>query len=161
MADNYRRMIELVTEFFDAKNDPDQLDVTEDVILHLKNLHPATLSEVAEGDGPIVWILLIPTVRNIMERFIAGMISEKQLLYETPVGVNYDSVYLCSASVLPEYRHKGLAKKATIDAINDIRKDNSITTLFYWPFGEEGRGLARSIAHAVNVPLFERSGHLH
>ena len=77
MANNYERMIQLVTEFFDVKNDPEQLDVDEHVIAHLHELHPATLSEVATEDGPIVWILVIPTLHKVMLRFISGAMSEK------------------------------------------------------------------------------------
>ena len=156
MADNFKRMLQLVNEFFDVKNDPDQLDVNEEVIEHLQKLHPATMSELTEGDGPVVWILLIPTLHTVMERFISGAISETQLLNETQFNVAYDAIYLCSASVLPEYRHKGLAKKLTNDAISDIRKDNPVKSLFYWPFSEEGRMLAESVAKEAGLPLFHR-----
>lgn len=149
-------MLQLVNEFFDTKNDPDQLDVDQEMIEHLQEMHPATLSEVTEGDGPIVWILVIPTLHYIMQRFISGKISEKQLLDETPMGMPYDAVYLCSASVLPEHRHKGLAKKTTIKAINDICNDYPVKSLFYWPFSDEGRRLAKSVAIETGLPLFER-----
>ena len=36
MSDNYTRMIQLVTEFFDVKNDPDQLDVNEAILARLQ-----------------------------------------------------------------------------------------------------------------------------
>ena len=150
-------MLQLVNEFFDTKNDPDQLDVDQEIIAHLHEMHPATLSEVTEDDGPIVWILVIPTLKSTMERFISGTISEKQMYEETPMGVPYDAVYLCSASVLPEHRHKGLAKKTTIDAINNIRNDYPIKSLFYWPFSDEGRRLAKSVATETGLPLFERA----
>jgi len=157
MANNYERMIQLVTEFFDVKNDPEQLDVDEHVIAHLHELHPATLSEVANEDGPIVWILVIPTLYKVMERFISGAISEKGLVNETPLGVKYDAIYLCSATVLPEFRHKGLTRKTTIEAVNAIRKDNPVKSLFYWPFSDEGKKLARAVAAEVGLPLFERA----
>ena len=91
-----------------------------------------------------------------MLRFISGAMSEKGLVDGTPVGATYDAIYLCSASVLPEYRHKGLAKKTTIEAINAIRKDNPVNSLFYWPFSEDGRKLAEAVAAEVGLPLFER-----
>ena len=156
MANNYERMIQLVTEFFDVKHDPEQLDVDEKVIAHLHELHPATLSEVANAEGPIVWILVIPTLHKVMERFVSGAISEKQLVDETPVGASYDAIYLCSASVLPEFRHKGLAKKTTVDAITNIRKDNPVKSLFYWPFSEDGKKLAQAVADEVGLQLYER-----
>lgn len=156
MADNFNRMIGLVTSFFDVKNDPDQLSVNEDVIERLHRIHPATLSEFIDGDGPVVWILVIPTTTDIMNRFINGAISEGRLYNETIPGAQYDAIYLCSATVLPEFRNKGMARQMTIDAIKSIAKDHTIKVLFYWPFSEEGKALARSVAKAVALPLYEK-----
>jgi ribosomal protein S18 acetylase RimI-like enzyme len=156
MPDKLERMLQLVGEFFDVKNDPEQLNVTEDVREKLSRIHPSTMSEYNEGDGPIVWILVIPTKEITMKRFLKGEISEAKLLDETQPGEKYDAIYLCSASVLPEYRRKGLAKKVTVDAINEIRKDHLIISLFYWPFSPEGEALAQSIARKVNLPLYKR-----
>jgi hypothetical protein len=157
MQDNYARMIQLVTEFFDVRNDPEQLNVDETVIARLQKMHPATMSEVTDEKGPIVWLLLIPTTQQIMEEFLTGRLTEKQLYEQTPLAVPYDALYLCSVSVLPEYRHRGLAKKTAVDAIHNIRVDNPVQTLFYWPFSEEGRGLAHAIANEVHLPLLERA----
>ena len=156
MPDNFNRMIQLVTEFFDTRNDPDQISVTPEEREKLESIHPATLSELANDDGPMVWILLIPTSAATMDRFIKGTITEKQLLEETQPGAAYDAIYLCSASVLPEYRQKGLAKKVTIDAINNIRKDHPIKSLFYWPFSDWGKTLALSVSGTIGLPLFEK-----
>ena len=156
MPGSFERMIQLVNEFFDTRNDPDQISVSNEEREKLEQIHPATLSEYADESGPIVWILLIPTTRAAMERFVKGTITEKQLLEETKPGDVYDAIYLCSASVLPEYRHKGLAKKITTDAINSIRKDHKITSLLYWPFSAEGKRLAQSIAEDTGLPLLEK-----
>jgi GNAT superfamily N-acetyltransferase len=156
MMDKLQRMLQLVNEFFDVKNDPEQLNVNDGVVDKLHNIHPSTMSEYNEGDGPIVWILLIPTKDAVMKQFLKGEISETKLLEDTLPGEKYDTIYLCSASVLPEYRRKGLAKKLTVEAINEIRKEHKITSLFYWPFSPEGEALAESIAKEVNLPLYKR-----
>ena len=149
-------MLQLVNEFFDAKNDTEQISASEQEREKLEAIHEATLSELANEDGPMVWILVIPTTHALMERFIKGEITEKQLLHDTPTGVKYDAIYLCSASVLPEFRHKGLAKKVTLGAINSIRETHPVTSLFYWPFSAGGRALAEAIANATGLPLYER-----
>ncbi len=156
VQDNYERMIQLVTESFDMRNDPDQISVTPEEQKKLFAIHPSTLSEMTNENGPIVWILLIPTTQVIMERFIAGKISEKQLLEQTKVGDKYDAIYLCSASVLAEFRHKGHAKKVALTAIQDMQKSHPVRSLYYWPFSDEGKALARSLARAVDLQLFER-----
>jgi hypothetical protein len=149
-------MLQLVGSFFDVKNDPEQLDVDEKVIEKLKEIHPATMSEYVEGDGPVVWILLIPTTYQVMEHFVKEEISEKQLLEETTPGQVYEAIYLCSASVLEEYRRKGLAKKTGLQAIQKIMKDHPIKALYYWPFSAEGKALAESASKILGLPLYER-----
>ncbi len=156
MSDKYERMIQLVTEFFDVKNDPEQLNVNEEVIEKLNEIHPSCMSEYNEGDGPIVWILLIPTSESTMKRFLSKEISETQLLNETQPGEKYDAIYLCSASVLTEYRRKGLAKKVGYDAITYIMKDHNIKALYYWSFSPEGQALAENAAKELNLPLYKR-----
>lgn len=153
---NYERMIALADEVFAYREDPDQLLVDEAVIERLQQLHPATLSEFADENGPVAWILLIPTTANLMDKFLKGELSEKQLFYETPLHQRYTALYLCSALVLPEYRRKGIAKKLTIEAINKMKKDHPIECLFVWPFTTEGDITAEKLAEAVHLPLKKR-----
>lgn len=156
MGNNFERMLEVVGEAFDTRNDPDQISVSEKEMEILEAIHPDTLSELANEDGPIVWILLVPTIRRIMDLFLEGTITEKELLHHTAAGSSYDVLYLCSASVLPEFRKKGLAKQVCMDAIKSIRKDHNISTLFYWPFSEEGKLLAAAVAKETGLPLLEK-----
>lgn len=156
MQDKMKRMLQLVGDFFDVKNDPEQLSMTDEVRKKLLQLHPYSMLEYNEGDGPIVWILIIPVKEATMNLFLKGEISEGKLLDNTLPGEKYDALYLCSASVLPEYRRKGLAKKITVDAITEIRKEHNIKALFYWSFSPEGDALASSIAAAVKLPLYKR-----
>ncbi len=156
MGGNFERMIAVVNEAFGSRNDTGQISVDETERELLAAIHPATLSELDNEDGPIVWILLVPTTTAIMQRFLNGTISEKQLLQETQPGTAYDAIYLCSASVLPEYRNKGLSKKVALDAIDAIRESHNIKALFYWPFSNEGKLLATSLATSTGLPLYEK-----
>lgn len=150
---NYERMLRLADEFFSVRTDPEQLNVTPEVIERLKRLHPATLSDHSTTEGPVVWILLIPTVSEVMEHFLDGRVSEARILDLTPEGASYDALYLCSALVLPEYRRRGLALKVAAGAVEAIRRDHPIATLFYWGFSAEGRRLAEAVARAAGLPL--------
>ncbi len=154
---NFDRMIELATTFFDAKNDPDQISVTEQDIARLHSLHPASMTEATDAHGPIAWILVIPTTTALMDRFLAKEIGEQTLLDETPVGATYDALYLCSALVLPEHRGKGLARTLLNSAVASIRADHPIRTLFFWGFSVEGERLAASVARACGLPLRQRT----
>ena len=150
-------MIQLADQFFETKNDPNQISVTEEVMSQLQKIHPATLSERTNEGGPIVWILVLPTTLPLMEAFVRGTINEHELLDKTPIGASYDAIYLCSALVLPEHRCKGLARSVTIEAVKSIQRDHPIRHLFYWPFSREGEHLAKSIAEELDIPLRERA----
>ncbi|MFM7016127.1 MAG: hypothetical protein ACKOX3_07360 [Bacteroidota bacterium] len=156
MNSNYERLIALADEVFAVRNDPEQLDVNEEVINRLQAIHPATLSDLDFGDGPILWVLLIPTTEATRKQFLKKEINEKQLFEQTLPGQAYEAIYLCSALVLKEYRKKGYAKKIAISAIKEIQKSNAIKCLFYWPFTIEGKYAAEAIASDLNLPLIER-----
>jgi len=153
---NFERMLELADEAFSSRTDPAQLNVDEEVIKRLIQIHPSTVSEYDDGNGPVVWILIIPTTNELMEQFLSKNISERELFELTPTNIKYDTIYLCSAMVLEEYRGKGIAKKLTIDAINNIKRAHHINILFVWPFSREGDALAAYVANQTKLPLRKR-----
>ena len=150
---NFERMIQLAEEVFDSKSDPDQLEVNEEVLNHLCKIHPASVQEFDDGNGPVVWVLLFPTTNELMEDFLINKISEKQLFELTALNVEYDAIYLCSAMVLEEYRRIGIAQNLTKNAIDKIRKSHPITSLFVWPFTKDGSSLAEKISTSVGLQL--------
>jgi hypothetical protein len=153
---NYEKLVRLADEVFAVKEDPSQLNVDQDVIKRLLQIHPSTISEYNDGNSPVAWVLVIPTTAELMSRFIDGEISEKELYDLTPVGARYESIYLCSALVLEEFRRKGIVKQLAINAINEIRSIHPINALFVWPFTWEGNLAAEMIASVSNLPLFKR-----
>ena len=108
MKSNFDRMIQLADDVFASRTDADQLSVDEKVMIRLQEIHPASLSEYNDGNGPAAWILLFPTTSELMNDFLAKRITEKRLFELTPLGISYDAIYLCSALVLEEYRNKGI-----------------------------------------------------
>lgn len=153
---NLERMIRLAEEFFAVKNHPSQIAVDEEVMARLEAIHPATISEERNADGPIAWVLVIPTTREVMKSFVARTISERELLDRTHAGMRYEAVYLCSALVLPEHRRKGLARRMAVEAVRSIQRDHPITELYFWAFSNEGKNLAASIGAQLGLPLRER-----
>ncbi len=153
---NFERMIQLAEEIFAVKNDPEQLDVNQQVIERLQKMHPSAVSEEDDGNGPVAWILMIPTTLDLMSKFLEHKISEKELFDLTPTDIKYDALYLCSAMVLEEHRRKGIAKKLALTAIENIRKNHPIKALFVWAFTKEGDQGAETVARLTALPLFKR-----
>ena len=150
---NFESMIQLAEDVFDSKSDPEQLEVNEEVLNYLYKIHPASVQEYDDGNGPVVWVLLFPTTNELMEDFLKNKISEKKLFELTPFDIQYDTIYIFSAMVLEEYRRKGIAQQLTKEAIEQIRKSHPITSLFVWPFTKEGSSLAEKISTSVGLQL--------
>ncbi len=153
---NFERMIKLAEDVFAAKSDPDQLDVDQEVLEKLQRIHPASVSQLDDGNGPVAWILLIPTTLDLMNRFLTKEISERELFELSIPDTIYVALYLCSALVLEEYRRKGIARRLTLSAIEHIRKDHPLKALFVWAFSKEGDIAAESIAQLTSLPLYKR-----
>ena len=153
---NFERMIQLADDVFATKSDPNQLDVNQEVIEQLQLLHPNTVSEEVNEDGPIAWVLVIPTTLNLMDQFILGSISENELLSLTPADATFNVIYLCSALVLDEFRRTGITQKLTLAAIAGIKQNHPITHLLVWPFTPEGDLTAAHIAKVTGLNLMKR-----
>jgi GNAT superfamily N-acetyltransferase len=156
-SSNFERMIQLAEDVFAYKNDPDQLGVNPDLLERLRLIHPATISEFDDGNGPVAWVLVIPTTYDLMTRFLDHTITENELFELTPPGIHYEAIYLCSALVLEEYRRKGITLKLALKAIENIQKDHPIKSLFVWSFTPEGDMTADNIAKKASLPLFKRA----
>lgn len=154
---NYERLVQLADEVFAVKRDPSQLDVNLEVLERLTKLHPSTVSAFDDGNGPVAWVLLIPTTTELMHQFLANQISEKELFYLTPLDRSYEAIYLCSALVLEEYRRKGITKNLALTAIAKIRQNHPLKAAFVWVFSPEGDLAAKTIARLVGIPLYKRN----
>lgn len=153
---NYERIIQLADQVFSSRTDPDQLNVDENVMAHLQLIHPDTMSEYDDGNGPVCWILCIPTTLDLMTKFINQKISERELYELTPLNTKYEAIYLCSALLLEEFRGKGIAQRLGVRAIENIKMDHSIKALFFWSFSKEGEKLAEKVSGLMGLPLFKR-----
>jgi GNAT superfamily N-acetyltransferase len=158
-GNNFERMIQMAEEVFNARQDREQLDVNEAVIGELLALHLSSVKQIEDENGPVLWLLLIPTLESIAKKFLKNEIQETELLKLTPKGVSYTVLYLCSVMVLPEYRGKGLAFETTVKAIEEIRKEMRLDALLVWPFSNEGRELAKKISDQTGIELWIKEGH--
>lgn len=146
-------MIQLADEFFHVKNDPSQLSIDESVMEQLRALHRSAIQEQTNENGPIAWLIVIPTTKSVMEQFLSGAIGEREILEQTLPGGCYDALYLCSVLLLPEYRGKGIARNLCREAIRSILADHPVRSFFGWAFSPEGRRLAQALAEEFAMPL--------
>lgn len=153
LQNNYQRMLELIDEVFALRNDNSQLQVTDEQQKHLRALHPATLSELANDAGPLIWCLMVPTTNALRDAFLEGRLNENELLDQTPENAVYESIYLCSVTALPEIRKTGKSYALCEQAIKAISSGQPISSLFVWPFTPEGKALAEKLSKNLQLSL--------
>jgi hypothetical protein len=150
---NYQRMLTLIDEVFATRTDPDQIQVTQQQIKILEKIHPNCLSEVSDENGPLIWLLVIPTTAELMNHFLKNQLTERELLERTPIAVHHNAIYLCSVTTLPEASGKGKTFQLCMQTIHEIMQTHPIQYLFVWPFTKAGEALAKKIAHASHLKL--------
>ena len=155
--DNYQRLIRLAEETFSMRTDPEQLQVDESVIRQLKEIHPFTMNESRDEQGPVAWLLVIPTSLELMDKFISGEINEGQLFEMTMPGKVYEALYFCSALVLEEHQRQGIASRLAIEAIQEIRKEHPLKALFVWALSEGGDRASELVAEKTGLKLYKRA----
>lgn len=154
---HFERMLQMADEVFDARHDPQQLQVDESVIRTLQSIHPDAVVEASDEAGPYLWIIFIPTTTDRMQQFLSGTIGESELIQTEALDQERTALYLCSVMLLPEYRGKGIALTHASKAIQHMQMRFPISQLFYWPFSNEGRKSARGLASMLSMPLAERT----
>jgi hypothetical protein len=154
---NLQRMLDLADKVFDVANDPEQIDFSENAVAQLLAIHEATLAEHVDGDGPVAWVAVFPTQKQLMNDFLDGKISEKTMLNLTSSSEPFQCIYLCSALVLPEWRNQGLATSLAVQSISNIRMQHPIQALFAWSFSQEGGKLAQKIANKTGLTCYLKS----
>lgn len=154
---NEERLYKLIDEIFDTKNDSTQIGFSDGDIEKMMALHPATLQEAANEDGPYAWVSVIPTSSVLMHQFLSGAIDERQLFEQTSPTAANDVAYLCSAIVLPEFRRSGVALRLTVQAIDSMKRDLPIRYALVWPFSSEGELLAKKVGDSCALQVRARS----
>jgi hypothetical protein len=102
---------------------------------------------------PIAWSLVLPTSKNIKDRFLKREINEKQLLGESIKNPSFESLYLFAAIVLPEYRMQGLAGNLMSYQIKYFQDKYKITDFFAWVFTIEGERLIKSLEKSNSIQV--------
>lgn len=98
-----------------------------------------------ENEIPIAWSLVLPTSKEIKNKFLKEEINEKQLFEASIKNPSFESLYLFVAIVLPDYRRKGLAKELISYQIKSFKDKYKITDFFAWIFSTEGEKLVKSL----------------
>lgn len=147
------KMFGLAEDFFATHNDPSQIPVTTEALARLNALHPATVLFRLEEGELVSWIVSLPTQRALMEQFLHGEITERQLLEKTVPQETYEALYMCSAFTVEVHRRKGYALSLFAEALRRLPLEPS-APLFAWPVSYEGKMTAEKLHRLLPRPFF-------
>ncbi|AKM84183.1 TPA: hypothetical protein DCZ46_04090 [Candidatus Campbellbacteria bacterium] len=147
---------EIAESIFKSAEDPNQMPINEESRKKLKKLSDdSLLYKIDEKENLISWVVTIPTSTEIMDKFLAKEINEKELFEQTKPNTEYDALYLCAIVTAPEYRNKGYAKEMTLEAISRFEKTKDLK-VFAWPTSKEGLNLARNLEKETGRKIYLR-----
>ena len=150
-------MMNTVAEsIFGTAKDPEQMSISMDSWDKLQALNEnCVLYEQNDGGNLISWIVVMPTTKDLMHKFLNKEINEQQLLDQTKAQDKYSALYLCSGITLPDYRRQGHALKLFLDVIKRMPLTGDYQ-LFAWPTTPEGKKLADRIFQEIGKTILIR-----
>ncbi len=147
----FTKEMAIAEAIYGTESDPDQMPITLETAHKLDTLCLDWLeTEFDENGEPISWVVLMPTQREVAVQFIAGTITEKELLEKTVPQERYDALYIVSIITVPEHRGKRLSLKVLERAIPKIPLTPD-ALYFTWPTTEDG-----AAAVAIYTKLLQR-----
>lgn len=151
----------LMEEYFKTESHPEEFQINMEAI-RWNHDHLLDCINVIKYKGKVIGeIYVMPCTKEIMERFLADDINEKQMSEEIREKVNYrnfDCIYLCSSFIKPEFRGKGLSVEARIKTIKKVvGKRNIKPILFYEPYTKEGEMSCKKVAKILGLKLLKKN----
>ena len=151
----------LVEDFFDTKNDLEQLPNKKINLNFVNHKFQISLVIIKNNNKINGHTFILPSNKKDRNDFLKNRINEREFFYRIQKEVipkNFDSLYLASAQILKKFRRKGIIKKVLLLQIQRYQKKYSKKLkLFYWPFSKEGNFLCEKIAKELNLKIYSKS----
>ncbi|HXK36697.1 MAG TPA: hypothetical protein VJ553_03900 [Candidatus Paceibacterota bacterium] len=145
--------MEIAERIFGTAQDPDQIPINRESLRKLMTLSPESIQHELDDKGdPIAWVVVVPTTRELMEQFLQGKLTERELFDRTEPHAEYDALYLSAAVTVPEHRLRGIARRLFRRAIERIPHAPD-AVLFAWPTTDDGRAMAKALAGRFGIEV--------
>lgn len=142
---------ESLVTYFGADTDPEQIPPTPEVAEKYYSLHPDVVMYELSPEGKLMgWISGFPTSRELMNKFLAKEINERQLFDLTEKMDIPETVYINVILVFPEFRGQGIAQRLAKKFAGNFLKENPSCEFFAWQFSVEGGLLMDSLVNQAN-----------
>ncbi|HXK36492.1 MAG TPA: hypothetical protein VJ553_02830 [Candidatus Paceibacterota bacterium] len=145
--------MEIAERIFGTRQDPDQIPINRKSLRKLMTLSPEAIQHKLDERGePIAWVVVVPTTKELMEEFLQGRLTERQLFDRTEPRNEYDALYFSSAITVPEHRRRGIAIELFQRAVERIPHPSDVA-IFAWPTTDDGRAMAKALAGRFGIEV--------
>jgi hypothetical protein len=151
------KIIAVDEKFFRTTNDSQQIPITKEALDKILQLHSKAFLYKLENNEPISWVVVVPTSKDLADKFLNDEISERELLDLSKPQPVYEAIYLCSATTMPEHRRKGYVMKMMKEVILAIPHTEDVK-LFAWAYSPEGKSLMEKAARDFGVKIWIKGG---
>lgn len=149
--------LQIAEEYYGTTIDQGQIPINKNSFAKLHLYNPDTILYESDKDGKVLgWSVAFPTTTELMDKFLDKKITEKELFDQTDFSTQIDAIYLCSTFVLPENRHRGLAKQLLLEAIRRLSKTGK-EKLFAWTYSQDGGYLIKSLEKYLSRKIRTRN----
>ena len=147
---------DIAEQFYGTETHPDHIPINADSAAKLDSISTIWFNCALDEKGePISWVVLIPTSHDLMQAFVSGTITERQLFDATATETPQEALYLCSALTIPAYRRKGLAMKLMLEAVETFEATGP-KELFAWPYSPEGEQMIKTMSERLKRKIYIR-----
>jgi hypothetical protein len=152
----------MANEFFDTKNDNEQLPGEEIDFDMTTKKYPNSLNIIKKDNKVIGYTFALPCRTKIMKSFLEKKINEREM-YEKIKKENIDwknaeCIYFAGAQTIKEYQKQGIGNKARIAQIKKLQEINpNLKKLFCWTYTKEGMKLVNKVQKILKQEILIRN----
>ncbi len=156
-----RKLLRAMLEaYFNTENDSEQMPIRQEGHNWIKARIPECAMLIKYNDDLVGSTLILPCTLNLMKYFIDGQLNEAQLvecIREEEINYeNMETIYCCSAFIIPSHRGKDLAYQTLLASIQKITPKDKKLSLFYWAYSLPGKNIVEKLAKTLNVEVYSK-----
>lgn len=144
-----------VEKFFHTEVDTTQIPATLEGFRRIEKLHPSAVKCFMDGDDIVSVALTIPTTKELAKKFIAGDITERELLERSEPKERYEALYFHLAFTLRAYRGRKLTEKMFEEAVREIPCEKD-AMYFAWSFSDGGNKVLDALENDLGIIIHRK-----
>jgi len=149
--DELEKSVEAGERYFQTADDPSQSEATVENCQKIIAVDPHAFI-IERVDGQLAaYSSVLPTSNAVKNDFLAGKITERELLAVATSEPAFETLYLLVSFVLAEYRKRGIASRLVKEQIGYFKGKYGINDYYAWAWSEEGKKLISALGRDLKI----------